>query len=384
MPHSKSRVLAQLAAPAALFVLWSFALGQDPAPKKAPAKDGGKQANPLQGLRDAFAKGVTTTVVDVKDLPKTITDAAAKQVPGASIRKAQRQVIRHTLKYIAFDKPRVQVYQVVVARDDQRVRVQVAPDGKKQGTRPVEAGKDKAAEAGPKKEIDIPQAARKAVQAIKDLYPNAVVEEITTEVYQDPSGTIDILTYEVEFVSKGVKREMVASPEGVIPHLWKPVAEKDLPQAVADTVAKAVPGGKVESAKAFEVRAGLQFAPLARPRVVYQLETEKDGAAGKLAVRADGTIVPAPVRPGGPRAFLGVAFEQGSTVVSQVTKDGPAERAGIQKGDRILALGDAKVSGPPEVLRVLRTLRPGTEVPLQIQRGDQNLKVSVKLAAPPG
>lgn len=364
----------------ASLVFLSVLFAQDQPAKSPPEK---KQGTPLQALQDAFAKGVTTTAVDVKDLPKAIADAAAKQTPGAEIKKAQKQEIRHTLKYVAFDKPRVQTYQVVVVKDDKRTRLQVAPDGKKPAVTPVQATKDPAPAAKPKKEIEIPEAARKAVKAIKDVYPDAVVEQITTEVYQDPSGTVDILTYEIEFISKGAKREMVASPEGVIPHLWNPIAEKDLPKAVLETVAKEVPDGKVENARAFEIRAGLQFAPLATPRVVYRLDLEKDGADSKLVVRADGTIAPAPVRPGGRRAFLGLAFEKNSTVVSQVTKDGPAERAGIQKGDQIVALGDTKVSGVPDVLRALQKLSPGAEVALQLQRGDRKLTVSVKLAAPP-
>jgi hypothetical protein len=365
----------------AVFSVFAIILGvgggrsQEP---KSAAKDDKK--NPLQALQDAFNKGVTVTPIEAKDLPKEIADAAAKKSPGATIEKAKKQEIRHTLKYVAFDKPRVQSYQVVVAKDEKKVRVQVAPDGKKLGARPVEAAKDKI-EA--KKEIDIPEAAKKSVKAIKDLYPDAVVEEITTEVYQDPSGTVDILTYEIEFITKGTKREMVASPEGVIPHLWAPVAEKDLPKAVAETAAKELPEGKIESASRYELRAGLQFAPLEKARVVYQLEMKKDDTTTKLAFRADGTLVPAPVRPGGNRAFLGVQFEKGSTVVSQVTDNGPASQAGIQRGDKLLAVGDTKVGAVPDLLRVLQSLRPGTEVPVQIQRGEKNLTVRVKLGSPP-
>jgi hypothetical protein len=347
---------------------------------KTPAK----QPDPLQALKEAYAKGVSTTPVELKELPKPISDGAAKARPGASIRKAQKLEIKHTMKYVAFDKPRVQSYQAILVKDDKRTRVQVAPDGKKLNARPVT---DNKAEPGKKadkpKEIDIPDKASKAVKAIKELYPDAVVIEITTEVYQDPSGIVDVLTYEIEFLLKGAKREMVASPEGVIPHLWKPIAEKDLPQAVAQTLAKE--GGKIESASQFEVRAGLQFAPLDKPRVVYQLEMDKDGTASKLNLRADGSAVPAPVRPGPQnRAYLGLSLEKNSTTVAQVVKDGPADRAGIKPGDKLLMLGDAKIGAVADVLKVLQNMKPGAEVKVQLQRGDQIMTVSVKLAAPPG
>jgi predicted metalloprotease with PDZ domain len=193
-----------------------------------------------------------------------------------------------------------------------------------------------------------------------------------------------VLTYEVEFISKGDKHEMVASPEGVIPHLWRPIAEKDLPRVVTDALAKKAPGGKVESAAQFEIRAGLQFVPLDQPRVVYQLELEKDGKPAKLTLRADGTVVPAPVRPGQNRAYLGLEFEKNTTTVSRVAKGGPANRAGIKAGDEVLALADTKVGSVPDLVKALQALKPGAEVKLQVQRGDQALTVPVTLGSPPG
>jgi hypothetical protein len=372
-----SVALAALLVPAGLFA--------DEAQKK-PADKGAKQPSPLQALQDAFNKGVTTTAIEPKDLPKEITDGAAKQAPDASIKKAEKMEIRHTLKYVASDKPNVQWYQAIVVKDDKRVRVQVAPDGKKLSAKPIDKPRadKKDAPAEEKKEIEIPEKAAKAVKAIKELYPDAVVIEITTEVYQDPSGTVDILTYEVEFLTKGKKKEMVASPEGVIPHLVKAVAVKDLPKAVVETVEKEVPEGKIESASAFEIRAGLQFAPIDKARVVYKLELEKDGKASKLNLRADGSAVPAPARPGGNRAYLGLQFEKNTTTVSEVVKDGPAAQAGVKTGDKVLALGDAKIGSIPDLLKELQKHKPGAEVKLQVQRDDKTVTLPVKLGTPPG
>jgi predicted metalloprotease with PDZ domain len=192
------------------------------------------------------------------------------------------------------------------------------------------------------------------------------------------------MNYEVEFLLKGAKREMVASPEGVIPHLWKPIDEKELPKVVADTLTKEFPKGKVESAAQFEIRAGLQFVPLDKPRVVYQLELERDGKASKLNLRADGTPVPAPVRLGKDRAYLGVQFEKNTTTVSQVVKDGPAEQAGVKVGDKVTALGDAKIGAVSDLIKALQAVKPGTETKLHVQRGDKALALSVKLGTPPG
>jgi hypothetical protein len=366
----------------ALLVAAAYVGGADQ-PDKPAKKEQGKQPNPLQALKDTYAKGVSTTPVAVKDLPKEISAGVAKARPGAAIRKAQRLEIKHTLKYVALDKPRVQSYQAVLANGDKRTRVQVRPDGMKLGARPLPGKKaERGKKADDPKEIDIPNKARKAVKAIKELYPNAVVVAITTEVYQDPSGTVDVLTYEIEFLLKGAKREMVASPDGVIPHLWKPIAEKDLPKEVARTLAKE--SGKVESVAQFEVRAGLRFAPLDKPRIVYQLEVEKDGTTSKLNLRADGSVVPAPVRPGPPnRSYVGLSLDKNSTTVSQVVKGGPAEQAGIKAGDKLLRVGDVKIGAVADLVKVLQSTKPGAEVNVQLQRGDEVLKVSVKLAAPP-
>jgi hypothetical protein len=282
------------------------------------------------------------------------------------------------MKYVAFDKPQVQRYQVIVGKDDKLTRIQVALDGKKLDARAI----SKPAPIDDKKGIEIPEKAAKSVKALKDLYPDMIVKEITTEVYQDPSGVVDVLTYEIEFLSKGVKHEMVVSPEGVIPHLWKPIAEKELPKVVAETVAKEAPDATFQSAAQYEIRAGLGFAPIDKSRVVYRLELDKDGKASKLNLRADGSAVPAPVRPGGNRAYLGISLEKDTTTVATVVKDGPADKAGILAGDKIVSLGDAKIGSVADLLKALQSHKPGAEAKLHFQRGDKPMEVTIKLGGP--
>jgi hypothetical protein len=376
-----ARSIRGTAALLVLFAVVALISAADQPNKEGKGSD--QQPDPLKALSEAYAKGVTTTPMEPKDLPKEITDGAAKARPGASIKKADKVEIKHTMKYVAFDKPQVQSYRAILVNDGKRTRVQVDPEGKKLDAQPVADSKTEPDKKDDKpKEIDIPEKAAKAVKAIKELYPEAVVIEVTTEVYQDQSGTIDVLTYEIEFLNKGVKHEMVASPEGVIPHLWKSIAEKDLPKAVAETLAKE--GGKIESASQFEIRAGLQFAPLDKPRVVYQLEVEKDGKSTKLNLQANGSVVPAPARPGPQNpTYLGVSLDKDGTTVSQVAKDGPAEQAGIKAGDKILMMGDAKISAVADLIKVLQSSKPGAEIKVKLQRGDETLTVTVKLVAPP-
>ena len=224
----------------------------------------------------------------VDDLPRAVADAVAKAAPGEKVTSAEKNEMRATMKYVALDKAQVRQYAVDVNKDGTTTRFVVSPDGK--SVQPTKIRAEKKA-AKPEKELDIPAKAAKAVAAIKSLYPDAVVKQITHEVFDDGSGDIAILTYEIEFVTKGIEREMVASPEGVIPHLWAPVAASDLPMAVADAVGKAAPGAKVEKARAFEIRASLRFGALEKPKVYYTVHVEKDGKTRTLPIKPDGGLI---------------------------------------------------------------------------------------------
>jgi hypothetical protein len=233
------------------------------------------------------------TPVGVKDLPKPVADAVAKAAPDATIKSAERNEMRVTLKYVALEKPQVRQYVIDVVKDKKRSRVTMTGDAKDVRVTELKDEKKEPAKgdtpAG--KEIDIPEKAARSVKAIKGLYPDAVVKQITTEVFDDGTGEIEILTYEVEFVSKGAMHEMVASPEGVIPHLWAAVEPKNLPKAVTDALDKAVPGATVEAARAFEFRASLRFGAIEKPKVYYAVTVEKDGKASTVRVKPDGTVI---------------------------------------------------------------------------------------------
>src|SRR5262245_50709628 len=83
---------------AALLLIGPAGMGEQ-GQNNPPSKDAGKQVNPLRALQDAFSKGVSVKEVDPKDLPKEISEGAAKSAPGAAVKKAKKQEIRHTMKY---------------------------------------------------------------------------------------------------------------------------------------------------------------------------------------------------------------------------------------------------------------------------------------------
>jgi len=87
-------------------------------------------------------------------------------------------------------------------------------------------------------------------------------------------------------------------------------------------------------------------------------------------------------RPAGPaRPWLGVAADefQGRLLVTRVSPEGPAERAGVRSGDIILAVGGEPVHSQAEFYRKLWGRGPaGSEIPLRVLQGDDVQEIKVR------
>ena len=84
-----------------------------------------------------------------------------------------------------------------------------------------------------------------------------------------------------------------------------------------------------------------------------------------------------------PRPWLGVSVAEQAdhVIVAQVTRGGPAERAGLRIGDVILEVGARRVRTLPELFRnIWSSGVAGVEVPLKVSRGDEALHVLVQSA----
>ncbi len=84
-----------------------------------------------------------------------------------------------------------------------------------------------------------------------------------------------------------------------------------------------------------------------------------------------------------PRPWLGVSVAEQAdhVIVAQVTRGGPAERAGLRIGDLILEVGTRRIRTLPELFRNIWTSGvAGVEVPLKLSRGDEALHVVVRSA----
>lgn len=74
---------------------------------------------------------------------------------------------------------------------------------------------------------------------------------------------------------------------------------------------------------------------------------------------------------------------QAGAVVSQVSADGPAGKAGIQVGDTITSVDGTSISNAEDLLTILATKHPGDTVSLKVDRDGSAMSFTVKLGELP-
>ena len=69
--------------------------------------------------------------------------------------------------------------------------------------------------------------------------------------------------------------------------------------------------------------------------------------------------------------------------VESVVEGAPAERAGVRKGDIIVAVNGQPIITPPELTRRIAGTAPGTRVELSVVRNGKSMKIPVELGRRP-
>ena len=91
-------------------------------------------------------------------------------------------------------------------------------------------------------------------------------------------------------------------------------------------------------------------------------------------------------RPAGNRPFFGsvpdFSVEAAGFAINSVTKDGPAQRAGLHGGDIVVEFGDRKISNFEDFDAALCTHQAGDRVQVVVRRGEESLKFEVTLDPP--
>ena len=91
----------------------------------------------------------------------------------------------------------------------------------------------------------------------------------------------------------------------------------------------------------------------------------------QLAYRTNRYYENAPIQNAG--GYLGVMFDtrmRNAVVVLSVKPNSPAQEAGLQRGDVILALNGRDVRAFADAISVIRSMRPGDELQIAIDRGE--------------
>jgi len=86
------------------------------------------------------------------------------------------------------------------------------------------------------------------------------------------------------------------------------------------------------------------------------------------------------------RAYLGVSSSlapDGGATVQDVVSGGPAERAGVRAGDRVVEAGDQPVREPDDLSGVVNGHRAGDKIDLVVERGGERRTLTVTLGDQP-
>lgn len=80
--------------------------------------------------------------------------------------------------------------------------------------------------------------------------------------------------------------------------------------------------------------------------------------------------------------YIGISLLQksGAIVIDTVDEEGPAARAGIEPGDRIVAVEGKKITDRTSIIRIIKMKKPGDTLILQLDRRGNNHTVKVLVA----
>ncbi len=115
------------------------------------------------------------------------------------------------------------------------------------------------------------------------------------------------------------------------------------------------------------------------PVEVY-LRDWADLTAGEEELDDEDAMKPAPAR----KAYLGIRGRDAANaglMISEVTPDGPAGNAGLERGDIIVKCDDERVRNFAGLVKFLKTKKPGEEIAITVERNGREQTFDVTLGA---
>jgi S1-C subfamily serine protease len=84
------------------------------------------------------------------------------------------------------------------------------------------------------------------------------------------------------------------------------------------------------------------------------------------------------------RGFFGVQLvDNGGVSITRVEPGSPADKAGIQPTDQILAIDTQKIPNVNEAREIIGRLRPGMVARVEVRRGEKSMTIKVKVGIRP-
>lgn len=200
--------------------------------------------------------------------------------------------------------------------------------------------------------------------------PGATAAPGDDENEERPRGLVGIFIFEDDDAPGGAKIERVK--EG------SPAAQAGLKPG---DVVVAFNGEKVKSSAALakrlaKVRAGDEL----------RLEVERDGWRKELRIKAAPHPDALAKAAAEEKPFLGVGLEEAgdALVISEIVPDGPAARAGLKVGDKVISIRDRAARSMDAVVKALEGRKPGDTVAVLVERDGWRKEVKVTLGKRPG
>jgi membrane-associated protease RseP (regulator of RpoE activity) len=135
-----------------------------------------------------------------------------------------------------------------------------------------------------------------------------------------------------------------------------------------------------------------QLQALGRPAPLALLPFDRDadcatlagGPAGAIADAVFGVAAPPPAAiPERPRLGVTLGPAEGGVGIADVARGSIAERAGLRKGDVIVAIAGIAPKQAADVAAVVMRQAPGTWLPVEVQRGKQRLELVARFPPTP-